>query len=114
MGDGKPDKSTSRGFLIAAVSAAIGSGGGISLFFGSDIGQKITRPDPFTGSQAAALIVRIERLEREIENHTERHPDAALRNAIAILQAESAEAKAERAQIIRNQDRILDRLDAND
>lgn len=97
--------STRQTFIVAILSAVLGSTGGNYLL--SRVFPDAIRPDPFTGAQGKALALRITNLEKHVENH----PDVALRAAVADLRAESAAAKAERSLIIRNQDRILERLD---
>lgn len=97
--------STRQTFLIAILSAVLGSTGGNYLL--SRVFPDAIRPDPFTGEQGRALELRIER----VEGHVEDHPDVALRAAISELRAEQAAAKAERGLMLRNQDRMIERLD---
>jgi len=54
---------------VAVIGAFIGSSGTVALVFNSPVGQEIARPDPFTGTQAATLVRRIERIEAHIEKH---------------------------------------------
>lgn len=98
--------STKHTLVVAIVSAVLGSTGGPYLL-DRLLGFNPYRADPFTGTEAALLASRLER----IEDHVENHPDVELRASIALIRADIAEARAEREQIIRNQDRILDRLD---
>ena len=91
---------------IAIVSAMLGSGGSIALVFNTPVGQEITRPDPFTGSQGASLTQRVDHLEEDVNDHLSHHPDAENQfdRRIATLEAQYA-------IILANQGRILDRLD---
>lgn len=61
--------------VVAIVGAFVGSLGTVSVYLGTPLGQEITRPDPFTGRQAAALEQRLSRLERDILGHLNTHPD---------------------------------------
>ena len=61
--------------VVAIVGAFVGSLGTVSVYLGTPLGQEITRPDPFTGRQAAALEQRLSRLERDILGHFNTHPD---------------------------------------
>lgn len=92
--------------LVAIVAAAVGSLGTVSIYLGTPFGQEITRPDPFTGTEAAALIRRFDRLESRIGGHLTQHPDKSNQydRRIATLEAQYT-------VILKNQDRILDRLD---
>ena len=105
--------------LIAIVGAFIGSGGGIALVFNTPIGETVTRPDPFTGTQGNAVIARVERTERDINLHLSNHSDdqfraddAALRAAISTLVANQAAMNESLTYLGKNQDRILKKLDA--
>ncbi len=89
---------------VAVIGAMLGSSGTVALVFGSPIGSEITRPDPFTGTQAAVLEDRIKRLEQHIVNHPY---DRGHDRRITALEIHYE-------QIIQNQERILDRLDALD
>lgn len=71
----KGDGSRYSPILVAILGAAIGSGGGIGVYHSTDLGARLSRPDPFTGSQADALIHRIERLEKAHGAHITAHPD---------------------------------------
>jgi len=73
--------------LVAIVGAALGSLGTISIYIGTPAGQKIARPDPFTGSQADALIARIGHLETKINGHMFSHPDRALELRVNTLES---------------------------
>lgn len=82
--------------LVAVVGAFLGSAGTVGIYIGSPIGQKVARPDPYTGTQASAL-------ERRLNNHLESHPDHGLDVRVSRLEAQYE-------IILRNQDRILSRL----
>jgi hypothetical protein len=92
--------------LVAIVGAFIGSSGTVAIYVNTPIGQKITRPDPFTGTQAAALIERMDRVESDVSAHRMRHPsdDMQYDRRIAVLETKFS-------IILQNQGRILDRLD---
>lgn len=96
-----------RNALLIAIASAIVGGTGGPLLLVKLGGPSVFRPDPFTNADAQILESRITALER----HVNYHPDAELRSAISKLSAESAAAKSERALIIKNQDRIILRLD---
>ena len=109
--NGRPINGRWHPIASAVVAAILGSGGSIGVIFSTPLGQKLARPNPYTSVQAKSahekLNIRVDRLERHVDNH----PDAALRAAISSIVADVAEGKAERRLIIANQDRILDRLD---
>lgn len=91
--------------LIAVIGGGGGGAGGTWAYFSSLAPSQIeamARPDPFTGIQAQGLINRIERLER----HTDNHPDEANKFDSRITRLE-----ANQNTILKNQDRILNRLD---
>ncbi len=94
---------------VAIIGAFLGSTGTVAVYLGSPLAQEITRPDPFTGSQAAALIARIEHLEAEIIRHTANHPDQTNQFDRRITTLE-----IHYETILKNQDRIIERLDALD
>ena len=73
--NGKRNGNTWNPVLVGVVSAVLGSGGAISVMFGTPIGQEIARPDPFTGKQGATLIERVSHLERDMATHVNTHPD---------------------------------------
>ena len=102
----KPNGTKWSPALIAIVGAIIGSGGGIALVFNTPIGSSITRPDPFTGTQASSLIANVERLEAEIDGHIFKHPDISNQydRRIAVLESQYH-------TLLLNQQRILDKLD---
>jgi hypothetical protein len=104
--NGKRDGSKLTPILVAVIGAFVGSSGTIAIYLGTPIGQEIARPDPYTGSQAAALTTRVEYLEAEVDAHVNRHPDQENQfdRRIATLEAQYA-------IILQNQGRILDRLD---
>jgi len=93
--------------LIAVISSIIGSGGGVALVFNTPFGQSFARPDPYTGTQAASLIRRFDMVESSMNKHIREHPDLSNRydRRIATLEAQYE-------IIIKNQDRILGRLNA--
>jgi len=91
---------------VGIISAILGSSGGIALVFNSPFGQKITRPDPYTGTQAATLNARVEHLEDDITEHLVRHPDE-----INQFDRRIATLEAQYAMILQNQARMLDRLE---
>ena len=92
---------------VAIIGAALGSSGTVAVYLGTPFGQDIARPDPFTGTQAVALEARINHIEEQIDAHVGAHPDIVNQfdRRIATLEAQYA-------IILRNQGRILDRLDA--
>lgn len=92
--------------VIGVISALVGSGGAISIVFGTPVGETLARPDPFTGKQAYALEQRVTRLEDEINPHLANYPQvlASFESRVAVLESQYQ-------QIISNQNRILDRLD---
>ena len=92
--------------LVAVVAAAIGSLGTVSIYLGTPLGQEVVRPDPFTGTQATALITRLGRIETDITNHIRRHPDEINQFDRRITTLE-----VQFTQILANQKRILDKLD---
>ncbi len=94
---------------VAVIGAFLGSTGTIAVYLGTPFGQEMARPDPFTGSQATALIARIEHLEAEIIRHTANHPDQTNQFDRRITTLE-----IHYEQILKNQDRIIERLDAID
>ena len=105
--------------FIAIIGAVLGSSGSIALVFNTPIGETVTRPDPFTGTQGNAVIARVERTERDINLHLSNHSDdqfraddAALRAAISTLVANQAAMNESLTYLGKNQDRILKKLDA--
>lgn len=101
----------SRNAVVAAVvSAILGSTGGPYLlvkFF--DVNPY--RQDAYTATQAKAQQRENELRFASLERHIRDHPDVELRAAIIDLKTATAEVRAEVKQVVRNQDRILDRLD---
>lgn len=77
-------------FLVAVLGAALGSTGTVAVYLGTPIGQEIARPDPFTGTQAAALTRDVRRLESYLDKHLNEHPDQINQfdRRIAILEAQ--------------------------
>ena len=92
--------------IIGIVSAVLGSGGAISLVFGTPIGQNIARPDPFTGAQGASLTARVNNIQSEVESHIHNHPDTVNKFDRRITTLE-----VQYANILSNQNKILDRLE---
>ena len=90
---------------IAVLGSLIGSIGSVSLVFKTDLGQSIARPDPFTGTQGAALINRVDHLEEELDEHTNRHPDLVNQTDRRITRLET-----QIGLVLENQSRILDNL----
>jgi len=92
--------------LVAIIGAVLGGTGTVAVVFGTPIGQEAIRPDPFTGTQASALETRVDQISAMVSGHIYKHPDDELKfdRRIATLEAQYTE-------IIRNQGRILDRLD---
>lgn len=85
---------------------AVLSGGGGTYAWLNTAGPEMVAPDRYTGSQAAALIARVGRIESDISQHITHHPDDVNQfdRRIATLEAQYA-------IILQNQARILDRLD---
>lgn len=73
--NGKPNVARWNPFLVAIVSAIIGSGSGVALVFNTPVGESFTRPDPFTGVQGLALEREITELKAQITFHVREHPD---------------------------------------
>ena len=94
--------------VVAVVSAILGSTGSIAVVFNTPFGQAVVRPDPFTGTQAQALERRLTALEYHVMNH----PDVGLRADVAVLRSDILTTIAKQETIIKNQDRILDKLDS--
>lgn len=67
---------------------------------------EIIAPDRFTGSEAQVLIRRVAHNESLIEQHIEGHPDQTLKfdRRIAVLESLME-------TVIKNQQRIIDKLD---
>ena len=91
---------------IAVLSALLASGGTIGVVFNTSAGERIARPDPFTGTQGASLEERVNHIEGDLGSHLSRHPDETNQfdRRIATLEAQYA-------IILQNQARILDRLE---
>ena len=83
--------------VVAIVGAFLGSAGTISIYLGTPTGQKLARPDPYTGTQAAAL-------EDKLNDHLQSHPDRLLDIRVTRLETQYT-------IILNNQQRILDRLE---
>lgn len=104
--NGKHDGNKWTPLIIAAIGAAIGSLGTVTVVFNTPYGQAVARPDPFTGTQATALTQIVEHIEEDITDHITAHPDQTNRfdRRIATLEAQYA-------IVLANQGRILDRID---
>ena len=76
--------------LIAVISAALGSSGGIALVFNTPFGEGLARPDPWTATQADARYKQTNARLNNLEYHVKEHPDAELRRVISDLRAEMA------------------------
>ena len=92
--------------VVAIIGAALGSTGTVAIVFNTPFGQSIARPDPFTGTQAASLKAEIMGLREILTRHLDSHPDEVNKfdRRITYLEAQTE-------VIIRNQERMLDRLD---
>lgn len=97
--------------LVPSILAAIGASGGIYIALGTPVGQDWARPDPFTGSMAEEAQRVVNSRIGRLEDHVRNHPDVGLRAAIYSLREELSASKATQEVIIKNQDRILDKLD---
>ena len=73
--------------IVAVISAALGSGSGIAVYLRTPIAQEIARPDPFTGSQAAALSRQIDAVKADVIDHRIHHPDRELDSRLSVLEA---------------------------
>ena len=93
--------------VVAVVGAALGSSGGIAIYLRSPDAKEAVAPDRFTGTQAAALVERLNHVDQLIDTHLESHPDA-----INQFDRRIATLEAQYAIILQNQGRILDRLDS--
>ena len=96
--------------LMPAVVAAISASGGIYITLGTPIGQGLMRPNPYTSIQAEAQHKQTNARLMNFEEHVKDHPDAELRQIISDIRAEMAAFEATQGIIIKNQDRILDKL----
>ena len=96
---------------IAIISAMLGSSGGVALVYNTDIGQSITRPDPFTGSQGAALSTEVQYLKESVDGHLQNHPDGELSARMSLAEVNISRLQAQFELILANQDRIINRLD---
>jgi hypothetical protein len=90
--------------LVACIGAFLGSTGTVAVVFGTPFGQEVARPDPYTGTQAAALISRVDRVDTMITGHIFKHPDHELDIRVARLEEQYV-------TIIKNQDRIIRIMD---
>ena len=71
-----------------------------------NVGPDLVAPDRYTGAEAAALIGRFDRLESNFGTHISQHPDKNNQydRRIAVLESQYA-------TLLRNQQRMLDKLD---
>ena len=92
---------------VAVVGAFLGSSGTIAVYLGTPAGQEITRPDPYTGTEGAALEHRVNDVEAELNGHLGAHPDEMNHFDRRITTLE-----VQYSQILANQQRILNRLEA--
>ena len=65
--------------LVAIVGAAIGSSGTVAVYLGTPFGEQATRPDPYTGTQGAAIEQRVYDLERRVDKLPPRELEFAVR-----------------------------------
>ena len=93
-------------YLALYFIGAVLSGAGGNYLFMRSVGPETMAPDRFTGTQASALISRINHIESLIDLHTAQHPDISNQydRRIAVLESQYE-------IIIKNQDRIILRLD---
>ena len=70
--------------LVYILGSGVGASGGTYLYLDSGLGpsqvQELARPDPFTGTQGAALDRRISDLERRISDVEDRIRDDYLKD----------------------------------
>lgn len=76
--------------IVAVIGSVLGSSGGLAIYLRTPVGQEVARPDPFTGTQAAALTERVETIESSMVNHRLNHPDRALDLRVTLLEANYA------------------------
>lgn len=98
--------------VVAVVSAILGSTG--APFILVKLGVNPFRPGAYTNAMAEARQNIVDHRFAALEAHVSDHGDEEWRDAILELQRESAGAAKEREQMLRNQDRILDRLERID
>lgn len=77
--------STRQTFMIAVLSAVLGSTGGNYLL--SRVFPDAIRPDPFTGTEARVLEHKVQNLEWHVQNHP--HDTGRFENRIATLEAQN-------------------------
>ena len=53
--------------VVAIIGAFLGSSGTIAVYLGTPAAKEITRPDPFTGTDAAFLEQRVATVERRVD-----------------------------------------------
>ena len=96
--------------LVAVISSIIGGGGGVALVFSTPFGQNMARPNAWTSIQAQVEHRAIDKRLVAFETHVRDHPDVGIRQIIADIRADMSATKARQEVIIKNQDRILDKL----
>ena len=80
--------------IVAVCGAFIGGGGGSYIYFSrTDPGtiQQITRPDPFTGTQAKTLAFKIDAMTRQLamlERRVDKLPPRKVTEELALLRQE--------------------------
>jgi hypothetical protein len=104
--NGKRNGNPNNPLIVAVLGGLLGSTGSLAIYVGTPIGQELARPDPFTGTQAAALEQRVVHLEDEVIDHIERHPDVTNHFDRRITTLE-----VQYAAILSNQEKILSRLE---
>jgi hypothetical protein len=97
--------------LVPSILAAIGTSGGIYIALGTPVGQDWAPHDPWTGEMAEEAQRVVNSRLGKLEDHVRNHPDVGLRVAISNMREELSASKAKQEVIIKNQDRILDKLD---
>ena len=92
--------------FVAIIGAFLGAGGSTAVVFNTPLGQSLARPDPYTGSEAAALEERVSHLEVDFRYHITNHPDVTNEFDRRITRLET-----QIDLILTNQQRIINRLD---
>ena len=106
VGNGGSNGGKWTNLFVPAIIAAISASGGLYIALGTPVGQNLTRPDPFTGTQASELIYRLDAIEVKIDGHLSNHPDIANQFDRRIT---TLEVRID--QILKNQERILNNLE---
>lgn len=68
MADTLSDHGSKYPLVVAVLGAFLGSSGSVALVFNSPLGKDLSRPDPFTGSQGAALEQRLSKVQSELSD----------------------------------------------